>query len=110
MTEENTLYVGVPSSTDIRREALESSQTLLNILKRSELFREVKQLKNSYVKELTKTLDEINSLQRKLKNKMPKSPTQKTETTLEPAKPETIKSQIEILEEELAKIEAALKH
>ena len=114
MTEQQFFYVGISSPEDIRRELLQSSKLLINLMRRTEVFNEIKQLKLAYSTELNKTMDELQSIQRKLRSKMPRLPTQPSvevvherEQTTE--KEEHIKSQIEQLEDELARIEERLR-
>ena len=110
MNEPNTIYVGIPTPDDIRKELLGASRTLLNVLKRTEVMGDIKQLKLAYSAELAKVMDDLQSQTRKLKNKLPKTPGKLDvkKPLQEPMHEEHVKSQIEMLEEELAKIEERL--
>ena len=114
--EEDVFYVGVKDPSGLRKDCLLGSKMLLDILKRYEITRDLRTNKNEYMVELKRVFDEILVLNRKLRTKLPKVPdTPVLDDAPKPAKKiakkptEKIRTHMDILEDELAKIEERLE-
>ncbi|MBW3019346.1 hypothetical protein KY329_04140 [Candidatus Woesearchaeota archaeon] len=109
--EEDVFYVGVSDPAGLRRDCLLGGKALLDILKRYEVSKELRENKLSYTHELKRVFDEILVLNRKMRSMLPKvpeapgiaSPVKKNVKTSLP------KTHMDILEDELAKIEERLE-
>ena len=73
MPDEQLLYMGVPDPLDLRKDLLNSSKILLGSLKKYENYNEMKKEKAKYVAELAKTFKELNILNRRIKQLLPKA-------------------------------------
>ena len=120
--EEELFFVGIRDPIELRKELLTSSKNLIDSLRRYEAFKDIKEEKLQHVLELKHVFDELLVLNRKLRNNLPRIPI-KTPPALkelqqmrEGPKPVKIagktakigKNKIDVLEEELAKIEERL--
>jgi hypothetical protein len=120
--EEELFFVGIRDPIELRKELLTSSKNLIDSLRRYEAFKDLKEEKLQNVLELKHVFDELLVLNRKLRNHLPRIPG-KVPTALKemrqmregpkPAKsagkPAKIgKNKIDVLEEELARIEERL--
>jgi len=121
------LFVEIKDPSATRRDVLLSTKDVLDALKRYEEYKAVKAEKQKAVEQLKKTVDDLLVLNRKLRSKMPKAPVKIPELTIrtrqEPRntreKEERIitgptpsvarpKSKLDVLQEELEKIESRL--
>lgn len=73
MPDEQPLFVGVPDPIDLRKDLLNSSKVLLSSLKKYEDYNERKKEKAKYVADLVKLVKEINLLNRRVKQLLPKA-------------------------------------
>jgi acetamidase/formamidase len=71
--EEDNFFVGIESPVELRRQLLEASKRMIEVLKRYETFKEKRARKLAYVEKLKKSISEIAKLNAKLKNIMPKT-------------------------------------
>jgi hypothetical protein len=111
MSEGEPLYVGIPEPTGLRKDLLNSSKDIITSLKKYDAFSSLRQEKAKQISEVLKLMKEIDSLNRKLKQAMPK-------TTVQPGirKPEVPvssriikeKTRLADLEQELARVEEKL--
>jgi hypothetical protein len=119
--EEELFFVGIRDPIELRKELLTSSKNLIDSLRRYEAFKNLKEEKLQNVLELKRVFDELLVLNRKLRGHLPRMPgkiptvlkeTQQREgpkPTKVAGKPAKIgKNKIDVLEEELAKIEERL--
>ena len=118
--ENELFYVGIRDPIEIRKELLTSSKNLIDSLRRYESYKDLKEQKLRFTIELKRTFDELLVLNKKFRNHLPKVPvrtpevtreekTMKTAKTTRTAMPvKTQKSKIDVLEDELAKIEQRL--
>ncbi|MBW2970182.1 hypothetical protein KY309_03180 [Candidatus Woesearchaeota archaeon] len=113
--EEELFFVGIRDPVEIRKELLTSSKNLIDSLKRYEQYKDIKEEKLQRITELKRIFDEIMVLNKKLRNHMPKTPLRapstKTEKTTKASKSKPTKfgkTKIDVLEQELAKIEERL--
>jgi len=122
-TEQDLLFVELKEPSATRRDVLMSTKDVLDILKRYEEYRLVSQEKQRTLEELKRVVDSLQALNRRLRSKMPKPPIsipevrelvarereEKDESISGPqpamARP---KSKLDILQEELEKIESRL--
>lgn len=103
-------FVGIPDATELRKELLTSSKTIITILKRQDHYAAIKAKKQHAISDLKRAFDELMVMNKKLRNKLPekavKMPKKKKEER--PAKKAIPKSKLDKLEHELAKIEERL--
>ena len=104
----------------LRRDVLMSTKDVLDSLKRYEEFKMVKAEKMKTLGELKRVVDDLSSLNRKLRSKMPKAPIRLPEfTSMVREREETVfkgpspiaarpKSKLDALQDELARIESRL--
>ena len=120
MAEQEPLYVGITDQTLIRKELLFSSKTIITALQKYEKLKDLQKQQIEATFEFRKLIEEIAVLNRKLKGEMPKTsmkqppkakpktPAKKTvkqkTKTVTPRSP----SKLDVLEEELGKIESKL--
>jgi hypothetical protein len=122
-TEQDLLFVELKEPSATRRDVLMSTKDVLDILKHYEEYRMVSQEKQRTLEELKRVVDSLQALNRRLRSKMPKPPIstpsvrelvarereEKDESISGPrpamARP---KSKLDILQEELEKIESRL--
>jgi hypothetical protein len=105
------LYVGILEPVELRKSLLLSSKSLLTVLRNRGRFAELREQKQTLVFELKKTVDELLSLNRKLRNYLPKgvsAPVQREESVRQEVIEAPERSGLDVLEEELAKIEEKL--
>jgi len=121
--EEELFFVGIRDPVELRKELLTSSKNLIDSLRRYEAFKDLKEEKLQHIIELKRVFDELLVLNRKLRNHLPRIPV-KVPTALKEmqqmregpkttskASAKTVKmarNKIDVLEEELAKIEERL--
>jgi hypothetical protein len=113
--EDQLFFVGIRDPIELRKELLTSSKNLIDSLRRYEAYKGIKEEKLRHIMELKRVFDELLVMNKKLRNKMPHIPVKAAPTlareTREPPKGKTMKmskSKIDVLEEELAKIEERL--
>ena len=117
--EDELFYVGIRDPVELRKELLTSSKELIDALRRYEQYKDIKEQKLQFTIELKRVFDELLVLNKKLRGKLPrvpiKTPTvtraEETQTTKKTSSKSTIKytkSKIDVLEDELAKIEERL--
>ncbi|MEM4242516.1 MAG: hypothetical protein QXM31_01290, partial [Candidatus Woesearchaeota archaeon] len=114
--ETDLLFVELREPSATRRDVLMSTKDVLDVLRRYEEYRRTSDEKQKALAELKQVVDSLQSLNRRLRNKMPKVPFKaeshelaregEDESIMGPA-PETArpKSKLDILQEELEKIE-----
>ena len=114
---EELFFVGIRDPIELRKELLTSSKNLIDGLRRYESYKGIKEEKLQYVLELKRVFDELLVLNRKLRGKLPKIPVKVAPTVTREEKPEKMpkgraikltKGKIDVLEQELAKIEERL--
>jgi septal ring factor EnvC (AmiA/AmiB activator) len=121
-TENDLLFVELKEPSSTRRDILMSTKDVLDVLRRYEEYRAISTAKQEALAELNQVVSSIQSLNRKIKAKMPKAPVsmpkihefvrereEKDESITGP-QPEMArpKSKLDILQEELQKIESRL--
>jgi len=119
--EDQLFFVGIKDHLDIRRELLTSSKGLIDAMKRYEKYKMMKEEKLLYILELKRVFDELLLLNKKLRGKLPKVPikipnvpmqTADEDVRVEKQKLEKPlareRSKLDVLEEELAKVEQRL--
>ncbi len=111
--DDELFYVGIRDPIEMRKELLTSSKNLIDSLRRYEMYKNVKEEKLRYIMELKHVFDELMVLNKKLRGKMPRTPikvpTAITREKEPPKKATKISStKIDVLEQELAKIEERL--
>lgn len=111
--EDQLFYVGIHDPVELRKELLMSSKNLIDSLKRYERYKNIKEEKLSYIMELKRVFDELLVVNKKLRGKMPKTvgtpPPAKKKATGKPKHVKIKRSNIDLLEDELAKIEERLE-
>ena len=118
--EEELFFVGIRDPIELRKELLTSSKNLIDSLRRYEAFKDLKEEKLRHILELKRVFDELLVLNRKLRGHLPRIPVkvpalremQMREKQM-PAKamPKQVKmarSKVDVLEEELSRIEERL--
>ena len=120
--EEELFFVGIRDPIEIRKELLTSSKNLIDSLRRYEAYKDVKEEKLRHIMELKHVFDELMVLNKKLRNHLPRTPLKappilkemqmmRQEKPMPTAKGKPMKigkSKIDVLEDELAKIEERL--
>ena len=118
--EPELLFVELREPASIRRDVLMATKDVLDSLKRYEEYKATKAEKMKALAELKHVVDDLLSLNRRLRSKMPKAPIKVSELTRE--KEEMVerdftgpspsvarpKSKLDVLQEELEKIESRL--
>ncbi len=115
----NLLYVGIPESDLVRRDILGRAKKVITLLKDHKDYVALRQQKQEHIVRLKKVLDSIANQTRKLKSTLPKTAIgieakqnartgQHSQRQTERA-PSLSASKIELLEQELDKIEKRLK-
>ncbi len=111
--EDELFFVGIRDPIEIRKELLTSSKNLIDSLRRYEAYKTVKEEKIRHIVELKKVFDELLVLNKKVRGNLPKIPikapavARETPEKMPKAKP-MAKTKIDVLEQELAKIEERL--
>lgn len=107
---EKPLFIGLESPVEFRKKILFCTKDMLHMLKNYEYYKELVQKKESKISEFRRTLQEIGSLNNKLKRLFPKLKLHKVEVPAEAAE-EAIpqKSKLDMLEEQLDLIESAIE-
>ena len=118
--EDELFFVGIRDPIELRKELLTSSKNLIDSLRRYEAFKDLKEEKLQHIIELKRVFDELLVLNRKLRNHLPRIPVKVPtlgEMQRETHKPATkasakvvkmARNKIDVLEDELAKIEERL--
>ncbi len=114
---EDMFFVGIPNATDLRRQILTNSKTTIGILRDYGEYSQLRGEKLESIIQLKKKVDEIIILNKRIKTLLPKVPDIKPRqaqyiapsqrTTARPVK--HINHHVDILEEQLSKIERRLK-
>lgn len=100
------LYAGIAQPTELRRELLNSTKMVIDALRRFERINIIKEQKIKFIVELKKIMKEISSLNRKLKQSLPKTtvkPRPVSEKIIEE------KTKLADLEDELVRVEEKLQ-
>ena len=116
---DDLFYVGIRDPIEVRKELLHSSKSLIDSLRRYEAFKDLKEEKLRQVLQLKHVFDELIVLNKKLRGKFPSMPIKPAPVSLarelEEARapraklvPKHEKSKLDVLEEELAKVESRL--
>jgi len=115
----NLLYVGIPESDLVRKDILGSAKKVITLLRDHKDYAALRQQKEEHIILLKKVLDGIANQTRKLKNTLPKTTlgieakqntrNQRVAQKQSEQKNSTPASKIELLEQELDKIEKRLK-
>ncbi len=112
MPGEEPLYVGIADPVDLRKDLLNASRILISSLKEYEKFNAIKEEKSQYLSEFTKTVREINILNRRIKQLMPKTRIKPgmIKKPMRPAPSRIIdeKTKLAHLEDELVEVEEKL--
>ncbi len=108
MKKQETYYVGIEDSTRMRKDLLLCSKSVIDVLKRIDLLKELKTRKRERILELKQITDSLVVLNKKIRSKLPEQPTQSKEVKKK-VKEEKINYDVAFLEEELKKIENRLK-
>ena len=112
--EDELFFVGIRDPIELRKELLTSSKNLIDSLRRYEAYKDVKEEKLQNIMDLKRVFDELLVLNKKLRNKLPHIPVKATPTLtreMPPSKGKPVKlsrDKIDVLEDELAKIEERL--
>ncbi len=119
--EPSLLFVELREPSATRRDVLMSTKDVIDILRRYEEYRATSAEKMRALSDLKRVVDELQSLNRKLRNKMPKLPAapnirefarerEETDEFITGPQPSVArpKSKLDILQEELEKIESRL--
>ena len=120
MAEEEPLYVGIEDQTGVRKQLLFSSRKVITALQKYEKLKDLQRQQVEETFEFRKIIEEIAVLNRKLKNELPKTrmrappkakpkaaPKSAAKKKVKTLKPRP-KSKLDVLEEELGKIESKL--
>ena len=113
--ENELFFVGIRDPIELRKELLTSSKNLIDSLRRYEAYKDVKEEKLQNIMDLKRVFDELLVLNKKLRNKLPQIPIKATPTLsretreMPKGKPAKLaRNKIDVLEDELAKIEERL--
>ena len=114
--EDELFFVGIRDPIEMRKELLTSSKNLIDSLKRYEAYKSVKEEKQQHILGLKRVFDELLVLNRKLRGKLPRTPLKAPTVTREEKRPtartakpmKAAQNKIDVLEEELARIEERL--
>ncbi len=115
-TDQSLLFVAIREPSSTRRDVLMSTKDVLDVLKRYEEYRAISAEKQKVLAELNQVAGSLRSLNSRLRARMPKAPVLLMETREKEdefitgpapgmARP---KSKLDILQEELEKIESRL--
>ncbi len=122
--EPDLLFVEIKEPSATRRDVLMATKDVLDCLKKYEEYRHTKEQKTELLSQLKVVVDELGSLNRRLRSKMPKAPIalpvreksaawekeEKVEKSYSGPSPSVArpKSKLDLLQEELEKIESRL--
>lgn len=106
-------YVNVKDPVESRKDLLLSSRNVLDSLRRFEKYLLINEKKHIHIAELKHVFDELSVLNKKLKQRLPKVPgkavpKQEKEAVVKKEPAKSVKSKLDVLEEELAKVESRL--
>ncbi len=125
-SEQDLLFVALKEPSSTRRDVLMATKDVLDVLRRYEEYRAVSAEKQKALAELKQVVDSLQSLNRRLRSRMPKVPMKNGVTERAFVSPEAVweeegksfkgpspemarpKSKLDILQEELEKIESRL--
>jgi hypothetical protein len=119
-SDNDLLFVELREPSATRRDVLMSTKDVLDVLRRYEEYRMISAEKQAVLAELKRVVDSLQSLNRKLRSKMPKAPAampevrevvrEREDESITGPRPEVArpKSKLDILQEELEKIESRL--
>ncbi|MEM4263570.1 MAG: hypothetical protein QW666_01580 [Candidatus Woesearchaeota archaeon] len=113
-------FVGIKDPLRTRRDLLSSSKVILDSLKKYDDFVSAREEKQKYIFELKRVIDELMVLNKKLRAHLPKTPLKVPELEMQKVKVKgkkaktvkaetTAKSKLDLLEQELSKVESRLK-
>jgi len=114
MKESSDVFVGIKNLTDVRKDLLTASKDILRVLRNYGEYRRLRTEKLENVVKLYKVMTEIASLNRKMKNMLPKIALEADGSIVAEADEKVAvirkptKSKLDILEDELAAIEERL--
>ena len=115
--EEGNFFVGIEDSTDIKRDVLEATRGVVEIMQKYEKFKEARTKKMNEIEKLKKTISDINKLNTRLKSVLPKTPlriphgieTKKEEKVTKPVEEskhfESLDKDLKEIEDKLSKLE-----
>lgn len=114
MKESSDVFVGIKNITDIRKDLLVASKDALRVLRNYDDYRKLRTEKLQNAVKLYRVLTEIASLNRKMKNMLPKISLEEDGSIISDTNEQIAvirrptKSKLDILEDELAAIEERL--
>jgi len=100
-------FVGIRDPIEIRKDLLTSSKNLIDALKRHARYKGLKDVKTENIMNLKRVFDELLVLNKKLRNKMPRT-SFKAPKESKPKEKAVPKAHVDVLEQELSKIEQRL--
>ncbi|HLF54773.1 MAG TPA: hypothetical protein VI612_03570 [Candidatus Nanoarchaeia archaeon] len=114
--ENELFFVGIRDPIELRKELLLSSKNLIDSLRRYEAYKTIKDQKLRQIIQLKRVFDELLVLNKKFRGKLPRVPVKTPSVEREEPKPRSApsrlkpsaKTKMEMLEEELAKVESRL--
>ena len=112
--EDELFFVGIRDPVELRKELLTSSKNLIDSLRRYETFKDMKEEKLQHILQLKRVFDELLVLNRKLRGHLPRVPIKTPIVAREEKTPKmpkiktAAKNKIDVLEQELSKIEERL--
>jgi len=110
---EDVFYVGVEQPVEVRKDLLLGVKRIITSLKRYEHFRMLREEKMKVIVQLKEIVSEISKANRKLRSTLPKAGLRSVETQRkEPvakAPRKSTRSKLDILEDELSRIESRLR-
>ncbi len=114
--EEELFFVGIKDPIELRKELLTSSKNLIDSLRKFEQYKDIKEEKTQHITELKRVFDELLVLNKKLRNHLPRTPLKvpvairdtKTEKPMKGKPVKLAQNKVDVLEQELAKIEERL--
>ena len=109
--ESELFFVGIRDPIELRKELLTGSKDIIDSLKRYEQYKDLKEEKLHHIMELKRVFDELLVLNKKLRTKLPRTPIKVPIPRETRGKARTTKitpAKIDVLEQELSKIEERL--
>jgi len=109
---EEAFFVGIKDPVEIRKELLLGSKDIIASLRKYDRFSAFREEKQKYSEQLKRVMDEILVLNKRLRTHLPKTPLKGPAMPKPAAKPvqkPKAKDKLDILEQELSKVEARLK-
>ena len=111
MNSEADVFVGITNLVEIRKELLVGTRGTIRLLREYEQYKRLRTEKLQQIVKLYKILTDINALNRKIKNSLPKVAIEEDDVPVATTDKATVlrkKTKLELLEEELATIESRL--